>query len=76
MNCPHCKSESFNKKGHTSLGYHAFQCKRCSVKYNERTGTLYNFLTYPTDIVIQAVRWYIVSDPITPCFKDKLSMRK
>ena len=59
MNCPHCKSESFNKKGHTSLGYHAFQCKRCSVKYNERTGTLYNFLTYPTDIVMQAVRWYI-----------------
>jgi putative transposase len=29
------------------------------VKYNERTGTKYNFLTYPTDIVIQAVRWYI-----------------
>ena len=59
MNCPNCKSDTFNKKGQTSLGYHSFQCKRCSLKYNERTGTHYNFLTYPTDIVIQAVRWYI-----------------
>ncbi len=59
MTCPNCRSDDYTKKGHTGLGYHSFQCRGCMVKYNERTGTKYNFLTYPTDIVIQAVRWYI-----------------
>jgi len=59
MNCPNCKSDSVNKKGKTSLGYQFFKCTRCTLKYNERTGTKYNYLTYPTDIIIQSVRWYI-----------------
>jgi len=59
MRCPDCKKETPHKKGKTSLGYQAYQCKACHLKYNDRTSTQYNYLEYPTDIVMQTVRWYI-----------------
>ena len=59
MKCEKCKSEEVSKKGRTSLGYQAYQCRSCKIKFNERTGTTYNWLEYPTDVVMQTVRWYI-----------------
>ncbi len=58
MNCPHCQSANtrpYQKR--TSLGYHIFRCHGCQVTFNERTGTPFNALQFPTDIVLMVVLW-------------------
>jgi putative transposase len=58
MNCPHCASSAtiqLVKK--TSLGYRVFRCRSCHRIFNERTGTLFNYIEYPTDIVLLVVLW-------------------
>ena len=58
MACPHCKSaETTMRRGATSLGYCRFVCRACGRRFNERTGTDFNDLQYPTDIVLNAVLW-------------------
>ena len=58
MACPHChSSETSRRPGATSLGYARFACYRCGRRFNERSGTLFNDLQYPTDIVLNAVLW-------------------
>jgi len=46
---------SRSKKTH--LGYHTFCCHACQRRFNERTGTPFNYLAYPTDIVLLVVLW-------------------
>jgi putative transposase len=41
----------------TALGYPTFRCAACRRSFNERTGTPFNFLEYPTDIVLLVVLW-------------------
>src|SRR5919112_2788139 len=56
MVCPHCQSPQLrNLKCRTELGYAAFHCGACRRKCNERTGTPFNFLEFPTDIVFEIV---------------------
>lgn len=58
MPCPHCTSaatKELTKK--TQLGYRAFHCSSCRRTFNERTGTPFNYLEYPTDIVLLVVVW-------------------
>jgi putative transposase len=58
MNCPHCAStvtKEQTKK--TSLGYRTFRCSACKQTFNERTGTAFNSLEYPTEIVLLVVLW-------------------
>ena len=56
MSCPHCHSRQTQKLDRTTnLGYAVFRCGRCQRKFNERTGTGFNFLEFPTDIVFQVV---------------------
>ncbi len=58
MNCPYCTSTATRQlSGKTSLGYLTFRCSNCSKRFNERTGTPYNHLQYPTDIVMLVVLW-------------------
>src|SRR6478672_9611298 len=58
MNCPHCCSLATTQLAHkTSLGYCTFRCSQCCRRFNERTGTVYNHLQYPTDIVLLVVLW-------------------
>ena len=53
MACPHCDSADTTKRpGSTALGYARFVCKPCGRRFNECTGTLFNDLQYPTDIVL------------------------
>jgi putative transposase len=40
------------------LGYKIYICKICSKQFNERTGTVYNFLEYPTEVVKLVVYYY------------------
>jgi len=59
MNCPHCNSKKTTQlKSTTLLGYQKYRCADCTKQFNERTGTPYNFLEYPTDVVNLTVFYY------------------
>jgi putative transposase len=67
MKCPHCAATSTTKRAKkTKLGYTTFFCPHCRSTFNERTGTPFNYLEFPTDIVLLAVMWRL---------RDKLSLR-
>jgi putative transposase len=52
MSYPHCESTATAKRSDwTALGYRRFRCHACKRGPNERTGTLFNHLQYPTDVV-------------------------
>ncbi|GHO90148.1 hypothetical protein KSF_001960 [Reticulibacter mediterranei] len=56
MNCPHCASSITKEQmKQTFLGYRTFRCSACHRTFNERTGTPFNFLEYPTDVVLLVV---------------------
>jgi transposase-like protein len=58
MNCLHCQaSETRQYTQTTSLGYAIFGCHSCGRRFNERTGTAFNYLQFPTDIVLLVVLW-------------------
>jgi putative transposase len=58
MICPHCDSDQISRRRRrTSLGYRTFCCRTCRRIFNERTGTPFNQLQFPTDIVRLAVLW-------------------
>ena len=58
MNCPYCASSVLKEQSkRTALGYRTFRCSNCKRTFNERTGTPFNFLKYPTDIVLLVVLW-------------------
>ena len=58
MNCPHCASMATKEQTKkTSLGYRTFRCSACKRTFNERTGTPFNFLEHPTDLVLLVVLW-------------------
>jgi putative transposase len=57
--CPahcHCCTTT-EQQERTSLGYRRFWCAHCRRTYNERTGTPFNHLAVPTDIVFLVVLW-------------------
>jgi len=59
MSCPHCQSKKICElKRMTQLGYACYRCLSCCKQYNERTGTLLNFIEYPTEVVMIAVHYY------------------
>jgi putative transposase len=67
MICPHCQSTAtIERPDRTKLGYRRFRCRTCKRGFNERTGTPYNRLQYPTDVVCLVVLWR---------FRYKLSLR-
>jgi hypothetical protein len=56
MSRPTCTSSQTSELTHkTALGYRAFRCSDCKRRFNERTGTPFNHLQFPTDIVLLAV---------------------
>src|SRR2546425_12496042 len=60
MRCPHCESTATTeRRERTELGYRRFRCDTCQREFNERTGTRFNHLQYPTDIVRPVVLWRV-----------------
>src|SRR5918911_1658818 len=56
MNCPDSRSSQTRKLAtHTDLGYSRFGCGGCRRTFHEQTGTAFNFLEMPTDIVFPVV---------------------
>ncbi len=67
MKCPYCAAHTIRKRARkTELGYLTFFCSPCRRTFNERTGTLFNHLEAPTDIVFLVVLWRL---------RSKLSLR-
>jgi putative transposase len=67
MRCPHCASSAISRRPErTELGYRRFRCRDCQREFNERTGTPFNRLQYPTDVICLVVVWH---------FRYKLSLR-
>jgi transposase-like protein len=68
MNCPHCASPTTKQQSKkTSLGYRTLRCSDCKRTFTERTGTPFNSLQYPTDLVLLVVLWRL---------RYKLSLRE
>jgi putative transposase len=60
MTCPRCVfPDTVILPRATSLGYLRFWCGHCERTFNERTGTPFNFLEVPTDIMFQVVLWRV-----------------
>ena len=56
MDCPHCGSTTTTERlGLTAQGYRRYRCSTCKRSFNERTGTIFNRLQYPTDVVCLVV---------------------
>src|SRR4028118_1535771 len=60
MTCPHCSDTTTTElPKRTQLGYRTFRCSMCRRQFNERTGTPFNYLELPTDIVLLIVLWRV-----------------
>ena len=58
MPCPHCAATpAVEQPRRTALGYRTIRCDLCRRVFNERTGTQFNHLQYPTDLVLLVVLW-------------------
>src|SRR5215831_1176337 len=58
MKCPHCQSgHTQERPERTELGYRRFRCRSCGREFNERTGTAFNRLQYPSDVLCLVVLW-------------------
>ncbi len=59
MDCPHCHSTNVTQmKATTVLGYTQYRCRACAKQYNERSGSVFNFIEYPTEVVMITVHYY------------------
>ncbi len=58
MPCPHCAAATMAERAkRTALGYRTYRCQICQRIFNERTGTPFNYLEYPTDLVLLVALW-------------------
>ena len=60
MACPYCQSTTTSERAKkTHFGYRTFCCQTCTRRFNERTGTPFNYVEFPTDIVLLVVLWRV-----------------
>ncbi len=60
MAYPHCAATTTTElPKRTQLGYRSVRCSACRRQCNKRTGTPYNYLEFPTDIVRLFVLWRV-----------------
>ncbi len=60
MTCPHCAATTtVELTKRTQLGYRTFRCSICQRQFNERTGTPFNYLEFPTDVILLVVLWRV-----------------
>ena len=60
MNCPHCHSSATTERSDATVrGYRRFRCRSCNRRFNERTGSIFNRVQYPPDVVCLVVLWRV-----------------
>ena len=58
MDCPHCSSRQTEKRNKKTVqGYQIYFCHSCHRQYNERTGSPYNRIKLPSDVLYTVVLW-------------------
>ena len=58
MNGPHCSTSATTQLlRKTSSDYKVFRCSQCRRIFKERTDTSFNYLEFPTDIVLLVILW-------------------
>jgi putative transposase len=58
MPCPYCDSSATTQRPDlTARGHRRFRCRSCARGFNERTGSLFNRVQYPPDVVGLVVLW-------------------
>jgi putative transposase len=58
MICPHCASSATaDRPERSDLGSRRFRCRECQREFNEWTGTAFNRLQYPTDLICLVALW-------------------
>lgn len=68
MTCPHCSATTtIERAKRTQFGYRIVRCSACRRQFNERMGTPFNYLEYPTDLVVLVLLWRV---------RSKLSLRE
>jgi putative transposase len=67
MRCPGCTSQATSKRfARTELSDRRFRCRDCHRGFNERSGTVFNHLQYPTAVVCLVVLWRL-RDTLSLC---------
>ena len=60
MECPYCQSSTTTERPETTArGYRRFRCRACTRGFNERTGSIFNRVHYPPDVVCLVVLWRV-----------------
>src|SRR5215831_13925809 len=60
MECPYCQSASTIERPElTTRGYRRFRCRACERGFNERTGSVFNRIQYPPEVVCLVVLWRV-----------------
>ena len=60
MECPYCHSSTTSERPETTArGYCRFRCRACERGFNERTGSVFNCVQYPADVVCLVVLWRV-----------------
>ena len=60
MTCPHCQSTAVRRRRQrTAPGHRRFWCDGCGRRCSEQSGSPYNDLPFPTDVVLLAVLWWL-----------------
>jgi putative transposase len=58
MDCVACGSAAVTERPErTARGYRRFRCRECGKQYNERSGSLLNYMQYPPDVIAFVVMW-------------------
>ena len=64
MRCPHGHSGHTQvRPERTELGDRRFRCRACTREFNERTGTLFTRLQYPSAVVCLVMLWRLRYKP-------------
>ena len=60
MECPYCQSSTTIERPETTTqGYRRFRCRACVRGFNERTGSVFNRVHYPPEVVCLVVLWRV-----------------
>jgi putative transposase len=60
MECPYCQASTTTERPETTArGCRRFRCRVCARGFNERTGSIFNRVEYPSDVVCLVVLWRV-----------------
>ncbi len=59
MQCDRCAGKQFTKAGRDRQGRQMYQCRACSRRMTERSGSAFSGYRFPDALIALAVRWYL-----------------